>query len=462
MTNLLFSRRLFLSRGSQLLSAAATLPMFLDRSAAVMAAEYAANPQGVGRPDRILVIVQLAGGNDGLSTIIPIRNDDYYRARPRLAVKADTALKLTDDMGVHPQMAGFKKLYDAGEMAIMQCVGYPNHNRSHFRSTDIWQTAEPEKTAKCGWLGRYFDNNCPGADPGPASAKAADPNKAIALVAEPPTSLVGEHFIPLTFRSPNDLQHMASSRDDKMKTAFEKLNSDIGLTGEMMDGKAPSDQRIVIPRGQMAANPATRPAGDDDFLQRSALNARVYADSIRKTVANVRNMANYPQSPFAQQLKIVAQMIASGMPTRVYYTQLGGFDTHSGQAQRHDRLMQELSASIAAFMQDLKALGQLDRTAVMTFSEFGRRVAENGSQGTDHGEAAPLFVFGSDKMIKPGFHGEAPDLRPGKLSRGDVAFKMDFRSVYASVLSQWLRTDDQKVLQNKFPQQALFQAGKVG
>jgi uncharacterized protein (DUF1501 family) len=212
----------------------------------------------------------------------------------------------------------------------------------------------------------------------------------------------------------------------------------------------------------MAANPATRPAGDDDFLQRSALNARVYADSIRKTVANVRNMANYPQSPFAQQLKIVAQMIASGMPTRVYYTQLGGFDTHSGQAQRHDRLMQELSASIAAFMQDLKALGQLDRTAVMTFSEFGRRVAENGSQGTDHGEAAPLFVFGSDKMIKPGFHGEAPDLRPGKLSRGDVAFKMDFRSVYASVLSQWLRTDDQKVLQNKFPQQALFQAGKVG
>jgi uncharacterized protein (DUF1501 family) len=193
MTNPLFSRRLFLSRGTQLLSAAATLPLFLDRSAQVMAAEFANNPQGVGRPDRILVIVQLAGGNDGLSTVVPTRNDDYTKARPRLGIKPADTLKLTDDFGLHSQMSGFKKLYDAGELAILQCVGYPNHNRSHFRSTDIWQTAEPEKTAHCGWLGRYFDNNCPGADPAPTpAAKAASPNSAIALVAEPPTSLVGE------------------------------------------------------------------------------------------------------------------------------------------------------------------------------------------------------------------------------------------------------------------------------
>ncbi len=456
MTNPLFSRRLFLSRGTQLLSAAATLPLFLDRSAHVMAAEYGNNPQGVGRPDRILVIVQLAGGNDGLSTVIPTRNDDYTKARPRLGIKPADTLKLNDDFGLHSQMAGFKKLYDTGEMAILQAVGYPNHNRSHFRSTDIWQTAEPEKTAHCGWLGRYFDNNCPGMDPSPLqTTKSASPNSAIALVAEPPTSLVGEKFIPLTFRSPNDLQHMASSRDEKLKTAFERLNSDIGLTGDMMDGKG-GDQKIVIPRGVKSD---TKPVdSSDDFLQRSALNARVYADNIRKTTASVQNKVNYPQGAFAQQLKLVAQMIASGMPTRVYYTQLGGFDTHSGQAQRHDRLMAELSSGIAAFMADMKAFGHLDRTCMMTFSEFGRRVAENGSQGTDHGEAAPLFIFGSEKMIKPGFHGEAPDLRPSKLSRGDVAFKMDFRSIYASVLQQWLRTDDQLVLGKKFAQIPLFQA----
>ncbi len=465
MTNAtLFSRRLFLARGTQLLSVASTLPLFLDRSARVMAADFANNPQGVGRPDRILVIVQLAGGNDGLNTVVPLRNDDYSKARPRLGVRAADALKLNDDFGLHPGMSGFKKLYDAGEMAILQAVGYPNHNRSHFRSTDIWQTAEPEKLAHCGWLGRYFDNNCPGMDPGPAAGqpvKAAEPSAGIALVAEPPTSLMGEKFIPLTFRSPNDLMHNASSRDAKLKTAFERLNSDIGLDADMLDGKVPDDRKIVIPRGPGAMDKTSEQGVTGDFLQRSALNARVYADSIRKTTSAVQNKATYPQSQFSQQLKLVAQMIASGMPTRVYYTHLPGFDTHSGQAQRHNTLMADLSGSMAAFMEDLKALGQLERTTVMTFSEFGRRVAENGSLGTDHGEAAPLFVFGSDKNIKPGFHGDAPDLHPAKLSRGDVAFKMDFRSIYATVLSQWMRTDDQKVLGKKFDQIPLFQAKNV-
>jgi uncharacterized protein (DUF1501 family) len=450
----LFSRRLFLSRGTALLSAASTLPLFLDRSAQVMAADFANNPQGVGRPDHVLVIVQMAGGNDGLSSVVPIRNDDYYKARPRLGIKPDKTLKINDDFGFHGNMAGFKKLYDAGDLAICQCVGYPTHNRSHFRSTDIWQTAEPEKMARVGWLGRYFDNNCPGMDPGPASTKAADPAAAIALVDEPPMSLVGEKYIPLTFKSPDALTY-SGNRNEKVKSAFDRLNSDIGLTGEMADGKANTDQKIVIPRGNGMAKADDHATGD--FLQRSALNARVYADSIRKTTQSVQNKVKYPQqSQFAQQLKTVAQMIASGMPTRVYYTQLGGFDTHSGQAQRHDRLMQDLSDSMTAFIDDLRAFGLLEKTTVMTFSEFGRRVTENGSIGTDHGEAAPLFVFGSDKVIKPGFHGPNPDLRPANLSRGDVAYKMDFRSIYATVLNQWLRTDDQKVLSKKFDQIDLF------
>lgn len=444
----LFTRRRFLAHGSQFLSAAATLPLFLDRSAHAMAADVAANPQGAGRPDRVLVIVQLAGGNDGLNTVVPLGNDDYAKARPRLGIKSKDALKLTDDAGLNPVMTGFKKLYDAGQMAVLQCVGYPNHNRSHFRSTDIWHTAEPEKAAHVGWLGRYFDNNCPGADPAPADTKAiATPDRAIALVPEPPMTLVGDKFIPLTFKSPNDLTYAASNRDAKLKAAFEKLNSDIGLTADMSN----DSKSIHIPRGGPMMEPQ-----HDDFLQRSALNARVYADNIRKSTSAVQNQAAYPQSEFAQQLKLVAQMIAAGMPTRVYYTQLTGFDTHSGQAQRHDRLLTDLSDSVAAFMADLKALGQLDRTAVMTFSEFGRRVAENGSAGTDHGEAAPLFVFAAQQNLKPGFHGPAPDLRPAALSRGDVAFKTDFRSVYATMLAQWLRTDPAKVLPQKFDPLPLF------
>src|SRR5437763_5887662 len=170
MNNLLYSRRLFLTRGAQLLSVAGTLPLFLDKFGRCMAEDFAANPQGVGRPDKVLVIVQLAGGNDGLNTVIPVRNDDYYRARPRIGVARGKALKLTDEFGVHPNATGFKKLFDAGRLAICQCVGYPNHNRSHFRSTDIWSSAEPEKASHAGWLGRYFDACCCGADPGEGKA----------------------------------------------------------------------------------------------------------------------------------------------------------------------------------------------------------------------------------------------------------------------------------------------------
>jgi uncharacterized protein (DUF1501 family) len=192
----------------------------------------------------------------------------------------------------------------------------------------------------------------------------------------------------------------------------------------------------------------------DLFVQRSALNARVYADQIKSSVAKVANKANYPSTPLASDLKLVAQMIAAGLPTRVYYVTLGGFDTHSNELPRHERLMDTLSNALASFADDLKALGHLDRTTVMTFSEFGRRVAENGSQGTDHGEAAPLFVVGS--AIKPGFHGPDPDLRREKLSRGDVAFQLDFRRIYATMLRNWIKADDTKVLGHTFEPLPLF------
>jgi uncharacterized protein (DUF1501 family) len=454
----LFSRRLFLTRGVQLLSAAGTLPLFLDRSARCLAADHAANPQGAGRPDhRVLVVVQLAGGNDGLNTVVPIANDDYYRARRNLAIGKKSALRLTDDFGLHPSAKGFKKLWDDGHMAVLHAVGYPNPNRSHFRSTDIWATADAETMGRTGWLGRYFDACCNGEDPGPqakdGAKKATDPAAAIALQGEPPMALVGKDYLPIVFRSPDDLAHAESSGDERLKSAFEKLN-DVD-PHEMKDTPG---AKIHIPRGTAGTVTPVQhqPQHDDasDFLQRSALNARVYADTIRKTVSTVQNKASYPGSAFASQLKLTAQMIAAGLPTRVYYVQLGGFDTHSGQAPRHVRLLEELSGGLAAFVDDLKALGHLDRTSVMTFSEFGRRVAENGSAGTDHGEAAPMFLFGSS--IKPGFHGAPPELSPAKLNRGDVRWSLDFRRVYATVLSQWLKADDVKVLGKRYEPVGLF------
>src|SRR5947209_3694468 len=263
----LFSRRLFLNRGVQLLSAAATLPVFLDRSAHCLAADYAANPQGAGRPDdKVLVILQLAGGNDGLNTVIPIGNDDYHRARPKIGVARNAAMKLNDEWGLHPAAQGFKKLWDAGDLAIVHAVGYPNPNRSHFRSTDIWTTGVPDKVGTSGWVGRYCDACCAGADPSHDAGKSTakndkqpDPATAIALELEPPAALTGEHYIPLTFRAPQALAYRGGRGANN--GAFEKLNGGDpaarGASDEMMQG-------------------SSHGAATGDFLERSALNARIY------------------------------------------------------------------------------------------------------------------------------------------------------------------------------------------
>ena len=194
-------------------------------------------------------------------------------------------------------------------------------------------------------------------------------------------------------------------------------------------------------------------AQTEEFLTRSALNARVYADRIRKITNTIANKATYPQTPFANDLRLVAQLIASDMPTRVYYVKLGGFDTHADQIQRHPRLLEELSGGLAAFVDDLRQLGHLNRTTVMTFSEFGRRVHENGS-GTDHGEAAPMFLAGG--AIKPGFHGTFPSLAENALHRGDIPFTTDFRKVYATLLKQWMGANDVGVLGNRFQYMDIF------
>lgn len=438
--DIFYSRRLFLTRGVQLLSVAGTLPLFLEKSAQALAGEAAANPHGVGRPDRVLVVLQLAGGNDGLNTIIPLRQDGYYRARPRIAVAKNQALKLNDDFGVHPSAKGLKKLFDDGHLAIAHAVGYPNPNRSHFRASDIWATAEPEKVGNTGWLGRYFDACCRGQDPGNTTSQGrpalAPPDAGVALTVNPPETLVGAKFLPIAFRTPAALAYRPGRRDPAVAAAFAKLND--------------VDSAAMDPIGDALHRPSAAAEHEQtsDFLQRTALDARVYAEQIRKSSAAVQNKATYPAGRLAADLKLVAQMIASSLPTRVYYVSFGGFDTHSAQINRHQRLMEELGSALAAFVADLKALGQLDRTIVMTFSEFGRRVAENGSAGTDHGEAAPMLIAGG--AVKPGFHGQFPDLSPAKLHRGDVPFTLDFRRVYATILRQWLRGDAARVLGGEF------------
>jgi len=422
----LFTRRIFLTRGLTVLSAASTLPAFLQRTVYAInnPADAPLTQTAAGKRDEILVVLQLSGGNDGLSMVIPFDNDDYRRARAETAHIKDVA-ELGKGTGIclHPNLTAFKELYDSGELALIQGVGYPNPNRSHFRAMEIWQTAEPVKPPVDGWLGRYFDAQCKGADP-------IDPKAAINIGNIAPLALQGSKFSAVSFQRPDAYQWFAGNRmvDPKMKRTFQDINDLTGKTAET----------TITPSG----NPTL------DFLERTALDAQLSSDEIRNVTTRYKGGITYPNNPLAQALQMVAQMIAGGLSTRVYYVSLGGFDTHSNQRQTHDRLMLTLSESVSAFMKDLKAQGNAQRTVLMTFSEFGRRVTENASHGTDHGAAAPMFVCGA--AVKGGVYGNHPSLRPNDLDHGDLKYNTDFRSVYATMLDKWLHADAQKILGANF------------
>ena len=407
MNELYTTRREFLSGGFTLLSAAGTLPVFLGSTVRVLA-----GPEPTAKrkndSDRILVVVQLAGGNDGLNTIVPYSMDPYYKSRPRIAIKPDDCLKLEGGVGLHPYATGLKELFDDGKMAVVQGVGYPNPNRSHFTSMDIWHTADPNLRQHEGWLGRYFDACCKGADP--------DPLEGVALTQETPLALQGDQFVPMAFQDPDALRWRAAARDRKAEDVFRKLNN--------VDGDFPSE-------GNAAAA----------FLQRAALKALVGADQIHKAAGRDLD-APRRGGDAGRALSLVARMIAADLPTRIYYVSMGGFDTHTGQEFRHRRLMQELGGALKDFIDALAKDKLLERVLVMSFSEFGRRVDENASGGTDHGEAAPMFLFGS--KVRPGLHQKHPDLT--RLHRGDLAFGTDFRRVYATVLRDWLGMNPATVL----------------
>jgi uncharacterized protein (DUF1501 family) len=437
----LHSRRQFMHRGAALLAAAGTVPLFVDRTVMAMVKpdDLLRTQQDSGKDGKILVIIQLSGGNDGLNTVVPYADDAYYRARPAIAKPRDQVLKLNDYVGLNPNLAPLKSLFDNGEMTLIQGVGYPNPNRSHFRSMDIWHTAisEEERTTS-GWLGRYFDNTCMGNDPkAGAQSGTIDATLGVSMGETAPLAMQGEYFKTLAFERAESFRYQGQSAGNYLK-----LNQpDEAQTATPVQAQRPR------PGQKNAVEPAVTEEDQVEFLSRTAMDAQMASDRIRSAVGNHNPTAQYPQGEFGQGLRTVAAMIRGELPTRVYYVQLGGFDTHANQNGRHDNLMQQLAQGVSALMADLKEQKLAERVMVMTFSEFGRRVAQNASGGTDHGAAAPMFLFG--QRLTQGVVGKHPSLTD--LDSGDLKFAVDFRSVYASLLQDWLDTPSKPILGKQFP-----------
>jgi len=424
----LHTRRQFLRTGVLGGAMAWTLPVFLEKTFFVLdaAAADSAVQVATGKDSPILVVLQMAGGNDGLNTIIPYADDAYYAARPHIGIHQDKVLKVTDLVGFNPNLAGLRGLYDSGELGVIQGVGYPNPNRSHFRSTDIWQTAsDSNKFEREGWLGRYFDSCC----------KGADPAVGVAVGRQTPQAFTSQIPTGITLSNPQQFRFIADGA--ATEEAFRDMNSP--------EDDAPNAG------GSVAMLSGSAPGGDTlDFLRRTALDAQVSSDRVLEITRKVKQATTFPKTQLGNSLGLVAKLIAGGMPTRVYYVSQGGFDTHNNQLSSHEKLMQDLDGSLKAFVADLKAQGNFNRVFVMTFSEFGRRVAENNSGGTDHGAAAPMFILGGG--IKPGLYGQQPDLKD--LHDGDLKYNVDFRNIYATVLDKWLKAPSEAVLKQKFQNMA--------
>jgi uncharacterized protein (DUF1501 family) len=438
MNQTLQTRRRFLR--TSVLGAAATwtVPVFLEKTFFALEATAAdsVTQTVTGKDGKILVVLQLAGGNDGLNTLVPFADDAYYRARPRLGLAASNVLKLNDYVGFNGRLTGLKSLFDEGHVAIIQGVGYPNPNRSHFRSTEIWQTgSDSDRAISEGWIGRYFDNCCSG----------ADPTIGVAIGDQMPQAFVAKTPTGVTFTQPEQFRYRSSEpsragRLSEEELFFRQLNSSAGIDESTM---TPGEGASI---GNLSGSSKTADSAMD-FLRRTALDAQLSSDKILAIARKYKSTVTYPPGQLASALGIIARMIAGGLPTRVYYASQGGFDTHAGQINAHERLMGDLDAAVTAFVADLKQQGNFERVLLMTFSEFGRRVAENANGGTDHGTAAPMFVVGG--RVQPGTFGKYPSLTD--LDRGDLKFQTDFRSVYGTLLEDWLKAPSDVVLGRKFP-----------
>lgn len=362
---------------------------------------------GKATGDTVLVVCQLSGGNDGLNTVIPWANKMYYDLRPTLAIPEEQVFKLNDQMGLHPALKPIGDLYKQGKVAIVQNVGYPKPNRSHFASMDIWQSASPERTLKYGWIGRHVDQQM--------GSNTLNPVYALGLSTEKPLALTGQRASVPCFASLVDLKNMIGDSDtDK-------------LLREMQGTPAPNGSPTAVI--QQANKSAL------DAIQ--ILNANLAQYTVKSTYAN---------DAFGNGFKQIAQLIATSPKTRIVYFSTGGFDTHARQAQTHEKLLGNFANAISAFQSEMEAIGKADKVVVLVFSEFGRRVQENGSQGTDHGHGSIMMLIG--KPVKGGLHGPIPDL--ANLYQGDLTMQIDFREVYAATLDKWMGGDSEVVLGKKF------------
>lgn len=417
--DLLRTRREFLAN-SGFLAATACAPGFLaDTAAAVGAASGWEGESGAPLPgfkdDRVLVVIQLSGGNDGLNTVVPFSDDAYGRARGELALKPGEIVRVNDDTAFHSALAPLKGLYDRGVVSVVEGVGYPNPDRSHFRSMEIWHTAcDSDANPRDGWIGRYFDNCC-------AGAPAPGPEVGVYLGNELPQAFQGARGLGVAFSSPEDYGYVAGKHGDDSR-AFRAMNRRSHEGGE--------------------GSGATL-----DFLRHVVEDAMLSSDRVQRIANAVKNEVQYPREPFAQSLATIARGVRGGLGTRIYYTALGGFDTHSNQTGQHAALLARYAQGVAAFRNDLERMGQSGRVLVMTFSEFGRRLAANASRGTDHGVAGPMFLIGD--AVEAGLRGARPSL--SELDQGDLIHTTDFRSVYAAVLEDWFAADSESVLGRAFP-----------
>lgn len=400
----MISRRRFLKQAGTTAGATIALGGYAARA---YSQDTTVGPMGataLSGTNRVLVIVRLDGGNDGLNTVVPYQNDAYYRARPTLGISASQAKvnKLDDDRGLHPSMGGFRAMHDQGKLLTVQGVGYPNPDRSHFRSTDIWMTgSDADEFLTSGWLGRYLDEVNPGfPDTLTKHPLAIDIGPVLSL------ALLGKKGgMGIALRDPREFFSLVS------------------LGNQIIDD-----------------NPIPTPAGYElDFIRQVNRESIQYSDELKLANDRGRNAATYPDSTLAGQLALIARLIDGGMESRVYLVSQRGYDTHANQLGRHETLIADLDAAVSAFEQDISALGHGERVLGMTVSEFGRRVEENGSAGTDHGTSAPVFLFGSE--LQAGILGADPDFSRVD-NRGDFFHEYDFRQVYASVLSQWFEVPD--------------------
>ena len=387
---MVIKRKEFLQIGS-LASASLLMPQFLRAFE---------KPASVPPGNKVVVVIQFSGGNDGLNTVIPVRNDIYYKSRPRLGIKETDALSITDDAALNPALTAFRDLYDDGNLGILNSVGYPNPNRSHFRSMDIWQSASTsEQYLYSGWLGRYLDAQCKG---------CGKPTQALEIDDMLSLSLKGELQKGLAFKDPAKLY----------KSSNEKLFKDLS-------------------NAHTSAEPAL------DYLYKTMGDTLNSADYIFKQSKLHSSSHTYPATEMGKNLKTISSLIMSDINTKVYYVSLGSFDTHINQDNQQKRLFTELNGAIKAFTSDLKLNNRFEDVLIMTFSEFGRRVAQNASNGTDHGTANNMF-FISGGLKQKGLLNAMPNL--ADLNDGDLKHTVDFKEVYATVLNHWLGANDNLIL----------------